>query len=95
MGLGFVVARFGLVLHELSSSDAAARHHAASLWVGVLLVFFGVALHINAAAQHWLTVRKLHRGEPLRFRTVSMATVLTSLLALVGMGVGVYLVFQI
>ncbi len=95
MGLGFVVARFGLVLRELSSADTTGPHHTASLWVGVVLVFFGVALHLNAAVQHAMTIRRLRRGETLQFKTVSLATILTGLLALLGIVVGAYLAVQI
>jgi putative membrane protein len=43
MGFGFVVARFGLFLRELSGlgRDANDRHAGLSLWVGTTLVLLG------------------------------------------------------
>lgn len=42
IGLGFVVARFGIVLHELLGSRAHHLTETAGNWVGVLLVVSGV-----------------------------------------------------
>lgn len=67
MGFGFVVARFGVFLHELEAARAGARPPAsaagASLWLGALLVGLGVAVHLVAAAQHVRRTRRLAQGE--------------------------------
>jgi putative membrane protein len=44
MGFGFVVARFGLFLHELAGvrGEAVVAGHGYSLWIGVGLVAMGV-----------------------------------------------------
>ena len=54
MGMGFVVARFGLVLQELDRvhSQSIPHHDRTSLLVGIALVFFGVAVHVNGVVQH-------------------------------------------
>src|SRR6202161_4616834 len=70
MGFGFVVARFGLFLRELAAvRDVSPQHSTGlSLWVGTTLVILGVAVNVAAAVKHWYTVRRLDRGQQLRFR---------------------------
>src|ERR1700676_4458494 len=84
MGFGFVVARFGLFLRELAAvSDVAPRQRSGlSLWVGTTLVIFGVAVNVGAAVKHWYTVRRLERGQPLRFSPWSLGMTVAFLLGL-------------
>ncbi len=67
MGFGFVVARFGLLLHELAATRPATEPVAAppglSLWIGALLVSLGVVVHLVSAAEHLRRNRRLARGE--------------------------------
>jgi putative membrane protein len=51
MGLGFVVARFGLFL-QILRHDANAQPHTGSTWIGVGLVLLGAAAVAMAARQH-------------------------------------------
>lgn len=69
MGFGFVVARFGLFLREVTALQAVPppQQHGLSLWVGVTLVVLGVAVNAAAALKHWETIRRLETGQPLRF----------------------------
>jgi putative membrane protein len=94
MGFGFVVARFGLFLRELS---AAARIHSPassglSLWIGTALVALGVMVNVLAAVQHLRFVQRLKRGEPQPASTWSLGIVISVLLAVLGLGMGVYLI---
>ena len=45
MGLGFVLARFGLFLQEFNrlDPDLPVRSYGLSLWIGVALILLGVA----------------------------------------------------
>lgn len=67
MGFGFVVARFGVLLHELAAARPGAVAFppppATSLWLGAGLVALGVVVHAVAAAQHIRRTRRLARGE--------------------------------
>src|SRR5262249_56521842 len=67
MGFGFVVARFGLFLRELAAVERldAKVHQGLSLWIGTLLVFLGVAVHVGAAMRHMKIVRRLQQNEPI------------------------------
>lgn len=94
MGFGFVVARFGLFLRELAAVPDVSPYERSglSLWVGTTLVIFGVAVNVGAAVKHWYTVRRLERGQPLRFRPWSLAMVVALLLGLFGLLMTTYLI---
>ena len=93
MGFGFVVARFGLFLRELAAvRDVAPQHSTGlSLWVGTTLVILGVTVNVAAAVKHWYTVRRLERGQPLRFKPWSLGMVVAFLLGLLGLLTATYL----
>ena len=95
MGFGFVVARFGLFLRELASERAVSPQETlnVSLWVGTTLVLLGVAVNLFGAVKHWNIVRRLNRGQPIRFRSVSLGIVVAVLLGLVGLLIAAYLIF--
>jgi putative membrane protein len=94
MGFGFVVARFGLFLRELAAVQDVSPHQrsAFSLWVGTTLVILGVAINVGAAVKHWYTIRRLERGQPLRFRPWSLGMVVALLLGLLGVLMAIYLI---
>src|SRR5580704_19465209 len=93
MGFGFVVARFGLFLRELAAvSDVSKHQHSGlSLWAGTTLVIFGVAVNLGAAVKYWLTIRRLERGQPLRFSPWSLGMSVAFVLALFGTLMAIYL----
>lgn len=95
MGFGFVVARFGLFLRELATVSKVLPHEQSSLslWVGTSLVIFGVAIIVAAAFNHWVVIRRLERGEMLRFRLWSLEMIVAFLLALIGLLIAIYLIF--
>lgn len=90
MGFGFVVARFGVFLHEMGSPEPVPTGSGKSVWIGAGLVLLGVAVNVAAAAQHTRRLRSLARGEifvpgPTFGVTVSLV------LAAIGLGMAVYL----
>jgi putative membrane protein len=92
MGFGFVVARFGVFLHEMSAPfpDRVPAGSGKSVWIGAGLVALGVAVNVAAAVQHTRRLRSLARGElfipgPVFGVTVSLV------LAAIGLGMAVYL----
>jgi putative membrane protein len=93
MGFGFVVARFGLFLRELAAGrgvDVPPRGHF-SQWVGIGLVLLGVAVNVAATIEHMTLLRRMERGEVMKRRRVTLAVALAAVLAVMGMGLGVYL----
>jgi putative membrane protein len=94
MGFGFVVARFGLFLRELAAAGQPERHpHAAglSLYLGVGLVGLGVGVTVAASFKYARTLGRLRRGEPMVPRTLSLEMVVGLVLAMLGVGMGAYL----
>ena len=94
MGFGFVVARFGLFLHELAEvrgTTLPAARGSGSLWIGVTLVVFGVLVNALAAADHVRNVRAFRRGDTSPSTKSAAAVVLAVLLAALGVGMAVYL----
>ncbi len=89
MAFGFVVARFGLLLKELSGASNAGVSAPVSETVGVLLVLSGTAILGVAFLQFQKNRRDLSTGryEPDRL----LETLLTALLIVVGIGLAVYL----
>lgn len=93
MGLGFVVARFGIFLRELASSreDATPPPTAISLWTGTALLLLGVTVTLLAAWQHYRFVDQWERGLPFRPSRWSLGLIVCVVLALVGLGLATYL----
>jgi putative membrane protein len=93
MGVGFAVARFGLFLREMRASDTHASVPATglSLWSGVAIVSLGVVVLVAAVVQHLTLTRELSSGTWQPGRVSRNAILLAVLLALVGVGMAVYL----
>lgn len=96
MGFGFVVARFGVFLHELAQAQPgpAGRLSGASLWLGTALVVLGILVNIAAAFQHVRRMRTLLRGEPLPNSIWSLGVLVTLLLAVIGMAMTAFLLIR-
>jgi putative membrane protein len=94
MGFGFVVARFGLFLQELAAVPGAPQIHRSglSLWIGTLLVFFGVVVNVGASIKHYSTIQRLERGEILKFSPLSFGLIVGLSLAMIGLMMVAYLV---
>ena len=93
MGFGFVVARFGLFLHEIAATRTSppAPSSGLSLWIGGGLVVLGVGVNLAAAVRHVRLLRRLERGEPYRASVWSLGVALTLLLACIGVVMTAYL----
>ena len=94
MGFGFVVARFGLFLRELSVAGGImppAHSTGFSLGIGTTLVLLGVGVNLFAAVQHYQFLRRLDRREPFRAPRFSMGIIVSIILALLGLGMTAYL----
>jgi putative membrane protein len=96
MGFGFVVARFGLFLHELAGvrgTTLPASRGQASLWIGIVLVIAGVLANLLAAIDHARTIRAFRRGDTEPSTKSAMAIVLAVLLAGLGVAMAAYLLW--
>jgi putative membrane protein len=93
MGIGFAVSRFGLFLRELRASETHTAVHSSgvSMLAGVGLVTLGVVVNLAAVTQHIKTVRELRLGTWVP-GVSRHAVALAALLAVIGVGMGIYLV---
>ena len=94
MGVGFALARFGLFLREFHGPQQSAQQHTGlTVDSGVAFVALGVLVNVSAIAHHIRTTRELHTGSWIPGRISVQAVLLAALLAVVGIGMGVYLLF--
>jgi putative membrane protein len=98
MGFGFVVARFGLFLRELSIRNSgppqvSTQTTGPSLWLGTALVIVGVIVNISAVMTHIRQVRQLRNGEWIAGRISKTAVTLALLLSAAGVALAIYLIW--
>jgi putative membrane protein len=94
MGFGFVVARFGIFLRELTAVQNARllRSAGLSVWFGIALLAFGVVVNLAATDQYRREIRALNR-EADRERHTSGLALWTGLgLAIMGVAMAAYLI---
>jgi inner membrane protein YidH len=100
MGLGFVVARFGLFLRVFTEKDpnpdamlAISPHHGhVSSVLGVSLVTLAVAMIVSSAWQFQRFFRSLQSNERPRDYHPALSIIFAYLLALTGLSLAVSLV---
>ena len=92
MGFGFVVARFGLFLKEMSGHAPGVKTYGFSLWAGSAMVLLGAMMNLAAVARHLEVIRKLNRGESIVSRPSPIGIAVGILLGLVGIAMVVFLV---
>jgi inner membrane protein YidH len=94
MGFGFVVARFGVFLHELRlvRNPSSVLSYGPSSWLGSALVAVGVLMNVISAWHHARLVGRLNRGETPPSRPSTQAVTLALFLAMIGLGMTSYLI---
>lgn len=94
MGFGFVVARFGLFLQQLAlvRGGEPKQSFGLSLWFGTALIAAGVLVQVLSGIHHLRLVQRLRRGETGMGHSTASAIAVSFFLALVGIGMAVYLV---
>jgi len=91
MGLGFVVARFGLFLAVLKQTEASFAHHGLSLGIGISLVLLGALVNIVSGFQFFKYFRTLDENDLPRDYRIYSSLAMAFLLALIGIILAVYL----
>jgi len=94
MGLGFVVARFGLFLQtlRLGPSAVALQPYGISFWLGTVLIILGVAVTAASVRSYLRLVRDLRQGGSGFENPSRLALGLAIALALAGLAMAVYLI---
>ncbi len=94
MGFGFVVARFGIFLREIRMTAGAVpiQRTGYSAWAGTALVLIGVAVQVVSTARYVSIIHQLNRGDDVTGAPSRTALTVSAVLALIGIGVAVYLI---
>ena len=97
MGLGFVLARFGLFLQEFNHLQPyfQVRPYGISLWIGVALILMGVAVCLLSMLRHLRMLKQLETGESLYLRSPRLVIGVAVALILLGLLMTGYLIFAI
>jgi putative membrane protein len=93
MGLGFVIARFGIFgdQADMSQQTQAVHPHAFSLGFGAALIAIGATANLFSAQRFANLAGKLNRDQ-LADRSLSkQGTMVASFLALLGIAIAIYL----
>jgi putative membrane protein len=91
IALGFVVARFGLLLRELAGTNAAVYVPTASGFIGITLTIFGAVITALSLVRYLRIERGIERGQPEAETGLGIA--LAAGLTLTGLALAGYLVF--
>lgn len=91
IGIGFVVARFGLLLREIAAVSRPAAPAGLSLWFGTILVLAGGAVGLLAAREYRAQVHRLNAALAMTETPSALALVLSVLLTIVGCAMAAYL----
>lgn len=93
MGVGFAVSRFGLFLREFIATEhtpiSSSTTH--SVITGVSLVLLGVVINISAVINHVNMTKRLAAGTWQPGQPSRTAIALALLLAILGIGLAIYL----
>ena len=96
MGLGFVVARFGLFLHEIEAVRQNPMPKAStgfSLWIGTALILLAVLVNLLVSAEHLRLMRQIPSVPPFGVRSWFLGVGVSLVLAMLGIAMAVYLIF--
>jgi uncharacterized protein (DUF302 family)/uncharacterized membrane protein YidH (DUF202 family) len=95
MGLGFVLARFGLFLEEFNhlQPDFQVRSYGISLWIGVALILMGVSVCLLSTLRHLRMLKQLEAGESLYLHRPRLVIGVVAALVILGLLMAGYLVF--
>jgi uncharacterized protein (DUF302 family)/uncharacterized membrane protein YidH (DUF202 family) len=95
MGLGFVLARFGLFLQEFNhlQPDIPTKSYGISLWIGVALILMGVAVCLLSMLRHLRMLRQLEAGESLYLHRPHLVIGVVLALTILGLVMVGYLIF--
>ena len=94
MGFGFVIARSGLLLREITNAPAIESTHSPilPLWIGAGMIVLGIAVNVMAAVEHVRFLSRLKTGEPYQPPNWSLAVLAAIVLSVIGTGMVIYLV---
>jgi putative membrane protein len=90
IGLGFLVAKFGMFM-RMVRGEPVDSHHMASSAIGIVFVVLGTAMIALAAWQHRHFVRQFQGSFPPTRRWPTLSLVVSVLVVLSGTALAIYL----
>jgi len=95
MGLGFLVAKFGLFVRELSAirGGEAPAAPGVSLWLGCALIVLGIVATLLAAGEYVWLLRRLRMIQAVGSLRLGMTAGLALVMSLAGVLLASYLLF--
>lgn len=96
MGFGFIVARFGLFVREMAEmpgTPVGDDPRGPMLLAGTSLVLLGVFVVVASTIRHFRFRERFERGAPFITPRGFMTAILSTLLALLGIAMTIYLLF--
>lgn len=93
MGLGFVLARFGIFLREVGLLQPAlrAQPYGLSIWFGTALILLGVAVCVLSVLRYLRLLKQTAAGNISFTRPSALAITSAALLAVLGLAMAAYL----
>jgi uncharacterized protein (DUF302 family)/uncharacterized membrane protein YidH (DUF202 family) len=94
MGLGFVLARFGIFLRQFTfiRPEISTASYGTSLWFGTALLLLGVGVCLWSLLRYLKLVRLMRSGSTSFSDPSTLALAVASILALLGLAMGYYLI---
>lgn len=92
MGLGFIVARFGLFLRQQQALEQIAPEHLdISLPTGISLIAMGIIVNACAALRYNRQIRAMDRGEFRAAYSLTFTFLVAIFLAVIGFALAIHL----
>ena len=82
---GFGMVGFFRATVQATQTEQAVRLHQAAIHMGVALIVIGLVSTILAAFSHWMTLRRLRRGEELSVTQWPLTIVIAVLVSVLGL----------
>ena len=82
---GFGMVGFFRATVQATQTEQAVRLHQAAIHMGVALIVIGLVSTILAALFHWMTLRRLRRGEELAVTQWPLTIVIAVLVSVLGL----------
>jgi len=95
MVFGFVVERFGLLVHILLPKGGEIIQRNISFWVGLIFILFGVTLSVLSTIQYFRVLKTLKKEEVPQGYGLHLGVVTNIVLALLGLLVTFYLLIEL
>lgn len=82
---GFGMIGFFRAIRQATQSEQAARLHQEAIHMGVALVVLGLVATTLAALSHWITLRRLRRGEQVSISQWPLSITIALFVAVLGL----------